>query len=53
LMIAKGSIYIGPTLIIHLSFVLALFITLPYGKFVHGFYRLIALIKYAEENSTN
>lgn len=50
LMLAKGSILLGPILIIHLSFVLALFITLPYGKFVHGFYRLVALIKYAFEN---
>jgi hypothetical protein len=26
--------------------VLALFVTLPYGKFVHGFYRLAALWVY-------
>ena len=36
-------------LIIHLGVVLALFVTLPYGKFVHGVYRSAALIKYAVE----
>lgn len=50
LMFTKGTIYLAPALIIHLGVVLALFLTLPYGKFVHGFYRLIALIKYAAES---
>jgi citrate/tricarballylate utilization protein len=31
-------------LIVHLGTVLALFVTLPYGKFVHGFYRVAALV---------
>jgi citrate/tricarballylate utilization protein len=39
-------------LIVHLGFVLALFVTLPYGKFVHGFYRAAALVKYALEGSS-
>jgi citrate/tricarballylate utilization protein len=30
-------------LIVHLGTVLALFVTLPYGKFVHGLYRVAAL----------
>ena len=34
---------------IHLGVVLALFVTLPYGKFVHGIYRLGALVRYALE----
>ena len=29
-------------LIVHLGTVLALFLTLPYGKFVHGLYRVAA-----------
>jgi citrate/tricarballylate utilization protein len=29
---------------IHLGFVLGLFITLPYGKFVHAIYRYLALV---------
>ncbi len=32
-------------LLVHLGLVLALFVMLPYGKFVHGFYRLLALLK--------
>jgi citrate/tricarballylate utilization protein len=39
----------GPLLSIHLGFVFALFITLPYGKFVHGLYRFAALVRYARE----
>jgi citrate/tricarballylate utilization protein len=29
--------------------VFALFVTLPYGKFVHGLYRYAALVRYARE----
>ena len=39
----------GPLLIVHLGAVLALFVTLPYGKFVHALYRLAALIIDARE----
>jgi citrate/tricarballylate utilization protein len=39
----------GPLLALHLGFVFALFITLPYGKFVHGLYRFAALVRYARE----
>lgn len=39
----------GPLLALHLGVVLALFITLPYGKFVHGLYRFLALVRYARE----
>ncbi|MBI4885659.1 MAG: tricarballylate utilization 4Fe-4S protein TcuB [Acidobacteria bacterium] len=38
-------------LVIHLGIVLALFITLPYGKFVHGLYRAAALMQYSHERS--
>jgi citrate/tricarballylate utilization protein len=37
-------------LIVHLGVVLALFLTLPYGKFVHGLYRTAALVKHARES---
>ena len=37
-------------LVVHLGAVLALFVTLPYGKFVHGIYRTAALIHYAIES---
>ena len=36
-------------LAIHLGFVLALFVTLPYGKFVHAVYRFAALVRYHVE----
>ena len=39
----------GILLVIHLGLVLALFVTLPYGKFVHGLYRLLALLIDARE----
>ncbi len=39
----------GPLLVVHLGAVLALFVTLPYGKFVHGIYRLAALVTSARE----
>ena len=38
-------------LIVHLGVVLALFVTLPYGKFVHGVYRAAALVKHAREST--
>ena len=37
-------------LVVHLGAVLAIFVTLPYGKFVHGIYRTAALIRYAIES---
>lgn len=39
----------GWLLAIHIGVVLALFVTLPYGKFVHGLYRLMALARDASE----
>ena len=36
-------------LAVHLGFVMALFLTLPYGKFAHGIYRSAALLKFAIE----
>jgi citrate/tricarballylate utilization protein len=36
----------GLLLVVHLGVVLALFLTLPYGKFVHGIYRGVALLRY-------
>ena len=49
LMLAKGTALLGTLLSIHLGIVLGLFLTLPYGKFAHGFYRLVALVAHALE----
>jgi citrate/tricarballylate utilization protein len=42
----------GMLLALHLGVVFSLFITMPYGKFVHGIYRFAALIRYARERRT-
>ena len=39
----------GLMLALHLGVVLGLFLSMPYGKFVHGLYRFLALMKYARE----
>ncbi|KRB70661.1 tricarballylate utilization 4Fe-4S protein TcuB [Noviherbaspirillum sp. Root189] len=39
----------GLLLALHLGTVMALFLTLPYGKFAHGIYRSAALLKWAIE----
>ena len=40
-------------LAIHLGVVLALFLTLPYGKFVHGLYRYLALAHHERETGSS
>jgi len=49
LMIFRNTGAMAPLLGVHLAVVLALFITLPYSKFVHGIYRSAALFRYALE----
>ncbi|HUO01100.1 MAG TPA: tricarballylate utilization 4Fe-4S protein TcuB [Bradyrhizobium sp.] len=49
LLLWRETSAMGPLLALHLGVVFALFITLPYGKFVHGIYRYIALVRYARE----
>ena len=39
----------GALLVVHLGVILALFLFLPYSKFVHGFYRFAALLRAARE----
>jgi citrate/tricarballylate utilization protein len=40
----------GLLLIVHLAVVLVLLLTLPYGKFVHALYRVLALVRYYRES---
>jgi citrate/tricarballylate utilization protein len=49
LLLLRETAAMGPLLALHLGVVFALFITLPYGKFVHGIYRFVALVRYARE----
>jgi citrate/tricarballylate utilization protein len=49
LLVLRGTGLMGLLLAIHLGVVFALFLSLPYGKFVHGLYRFLALVKYAGE----
>jgi citrate/tricarballylate utilization protein len=53
LLVLRHQAVMGVLLIVHLGIVLALFVTLPYGKFVHGFYRTAALLKYSREEATD
>ena len=41
----RDSAALGVLLAVHLGMVMALFLTLPYGKFAHGFFRTAALLK--------
>ncbi len=53
LMLWRETAAMPSLLIIHLSVILTLFITMPFGKFVHAFYRLGALLKYAKESNND
>jgi citrate/tricarballylate utilization protein len=41
----------GLLLAVHLGFVAALFVSMPYGKFVHAIYRFLSLVRNAREQS--
>jgi len=49
LLLLRETAAMGPLLALHLGIVFSLFITMPYGKFVHGIYRFVALVRYARE----
>jgi citrate/tricarballylate utilization protein len=49
LLALRDHALMGILLLVHLGVVLALLVTLPYGKLVHGVYRVAALLLYRRE----
>ena len=49
LLVLRESAAMGTLLVIHLGMVAGFFLTMPYGKFAHVFYRYAALVRYAIE----
>lgn len=45
----RGTELLGVILVLHLGLVMGFFLAMPYGKFIHGFYRLQALVGFALE----
>jgi citrate/tricarballylate utilization protein len=48
-LIFRTTAAMGSMLVLHLALIAALFITAPYGKFVHFVYRSLALLRYEVE----
>lgn len=49
LLVLRNTSAMGLLLAVHLGFVMAFFLTLPYGKFAHAAYRCAALLKWSIE----
>ena len=49
LLFLRETSAMGTLLAVHLGVVMALFLTMPYGKFVHAIYRLAALARFSIE----
>jgi citrate/tricarballylate utilization protein len=45
----RATTAMGSMLVLHLALISALFVTAPYGKFVHFVYRSLALVRYEIE----
>ena len=50
-LILRATTAMGSILVVHLACIAGLFISAPYGKFVHAVYRTLALIRYEVEQS--
>ena len=53
LLALRETAAMGVILAVHLGLVMGLFLTMPYGKFVHGIYRFGALIRFAKEERSS
>ena len=51
LLALRETAAMGSLLAIHLGCVLGLFVTLPYGKFLHAVFRTAALLRHAAEQA--
>lgn len=49
LMLSRNSVAMPSLLALHLGLVMALFLTLPYGKFAHGIFRMASLLRFSAE----
>jgi citrate/tricarballylate utilization protein len=50
-LILRDTSAMGSILVLHLASIAALFLSAPYGKFVHAVYRTLAVIRYEAEHS--
>jgi citrate/tricarballylate utilization protein len=50
LLILRETPAMGTLLAVHLGIVMGLFVTMPYGKFIHAIFRYAALVKNAHES---
>ena len=51
LLVLRATPFMGTLLCAHLGMVLGLFLTMPYGKFIHAVYRYAALVRNAGEQA--
>ena len=51
LLVLRETSLMGILLVVHVGLVAGLFITMPYGKFIHSVYRYAALVRNAMEKS--
>jgi len=49
LMLSRNTVAMPSLLALHLGLVMALFFTLPYGKFAHGIFRMASLLRFSVE----